>query len=96
MIGLIRRKETSYDLVDHFIVDSEDEISKLPTTSKPGKDRFDYIESSSIGSDCIVGNKDGKVERYILFGFGWKKDTDNMLKISEKLELLNDGEKSDY
>ena len=57
-----------------FVVDSEDDIKYLPTTTKNGSGEFEHFNHTCpIGSITTVGNEGGELLVYELFSFGWKK-----------------------
>lgn len=60
-----------------FIVDSEDDIKYLPTTTSKGTGKFSHDSNfnmyAPMGSECIVGNGDSEILVYMLFSQGWKK-----------------------
>lgn len=67
------RGKVNVDLAE-FVVDTEDEVRDLPTTTEKGKgvfEKFDHLPP--IGSICTVGNEGGDLIIYELFSFGWKK-----------------------
>lgn len=61
MIGMIHRDYTTGYSV--FVVDTVDELAKLPTTSNEGKDNLSTIKGCSIGSKATVT---ATSDRYIL------------------------------
>lgn len=73
MIGYIRMKNSKYDLVDHFVLDTADEVQLLPTVNTSGKAPYSNMEKAPIGSDAVVGNESGPLKVFILFSSGWKE-----------------------
>lgn len=74
---LLRMGDKPNTNIMEFVIDSEDEIKYLPTTTSKGTGIFANDPSfnffAPIGSTCIVGNENKELFVYMLFTFGWKK-----------------------
>ncbi|WP_342759419.1 hypothetical protein [Kineothrix sedimenti] len=70
---LLRYGDKANVNVAEFVCDSTSEVNSLPTTTQHGTGIFaEYKHTVPMGSTCIVGNQDGAVLVYMLYGFGWK------------------------
>lgn len=78
MAGMLLKVGDSVNTnICEFCVDTVDEVSLLPTTTKSATGKFannpNFSMNPPIGSTCIVGNGDGDLLVYMLFTNGWKE-----------------------
>lgn len=78
MAGILLRYGDKANIgVAEFVVDTEEEIDSLPTTTQHGTGIFAQIKHTvPMGSTCLVGNEGAALLSYMLFGFGWKNMED--------------------
>lgn len=72
MITCIKSADRPNKNVSEFSAETNDEVDLLPTTKRAGKGKYSEFNIAEQTSICIVGNKEGALQTWMLFGFGWK------------------------